>query len=62
MENNSIDRLVTVKDALSLLNLGRTKFYSLVAADKIRLVRFGTRCVRVRQSDLAQLIVSGSEV
>lgn len=59
METNTIDRLVTVKDALALLQLGRTKFYSLVAEDKIRLVRFGKRCVRVRQSDLAQLVANG---
>ena len=59
METNSCDRLVTVKNALALLQLGRTKFYSLVAANKIKLVRFGSRCVRVRQSDLAQIIANG---
>lgn len=53
------DRLLSVKDALASLNIGRTKFYALVADNKIPLVRFGKRCVRVRQSDLVHLIANG---
>lgn len=59
MQNQSTDRLVTVNHSLAILEMGRTKFYSLVAAGKIPLVRFGKRCVRVRQSDLDRLVANG---
>jgi len=53
------DRLETVKSAMATLHIGRTKFYQLVAAGEIPLVRFGKRCVRVRQSDLDRLVANG---
>jgi len=59
MGNNQSDRLNTVNESLERLHIGRTKFYELVADGKIQLVRFGKRCVRVRQSDLEALIANG---
>ncbi|TAL26931.1 MAG: DNA-binding protein [Nitrospirae bacterium] len=49
------DSLMTVKDALEHLKIGRTKFYSLIGEGKIRTVKIGKRTL-LDPLDLKQFV------
>ena len=49
------DSLLTVKEALKHLRIGRTKFYALISEGKIRTVKIGKRTL-LDPEDLKQFI------
>lgn len=53
----STHQLVSVNDAMSVLSIGRTKFYELVAERSISPVKLGRRTL-IRVSDLQGFIAS----
>jgi excisionase family DNA binding protein len=52
--------LLTVADACAALRVGRSTFYEMIAAGKVRPVKIG-RMTRIRASDLAALVASFEE-
>jgi excisionase family DNA binding protein len=51
--------LLTVKEAMGVLRLGRTRFYELVAAGRIDIIKLGQRSTRVKVESLEKLIANG---
>jgi len=51
--------LLTVKEAMAALRVGRTKLYELIHAGQVEVVRFGQRSTRVKASSVEKLLTSG---
>jgi excisionase family DNA binding protein len=51
------DRLLTVSDVASRMQIGRTRIYELLAGGDLPSVRLG-RARRIRESDLAEFIAN----
>lgn len=51
--------LLTVKESLAVLRLGRTRFYELVAEGKIDIIKLGQRSTRVKVESVEKLIANG---
>ena len=54
MENQS--HLLTVKECMASLRIGRTKLYELINAGKLDVVKFGQRSTRVKPESVEKLI------
>ena len=50
----------TVKEALNALSLGRSKFYKMVRAGEIDIVKFGPRGTRVKVASLLRVVEANS--
>lgn len=51
--------LLTVKEAMAILRLGRTRFYELVKAGQIDIIKLGQRSTRVKVESVEKLIANG---
>lgn len=51
--------LLTVKEAMAILRLGRTRFYELVAEGKIQTIKLGQRSTRVKVESIEKLMANG---
>jgi excisionase family DNA binding protein len=51
--------LVTVRETLAVLRIGRTKAYELVNAGALEVVKFGKRSTRVKRSSIEKLMANG---
>lgn len=51
--------LVTVKETLAVLRIGRTKGYELIAAGALESVKFGKRSTRIKRSSIEKLAANG---
>lgn len=51
--------LLTVKETMAALKVGRTKLYELINAGAIEVVKFGRRSTGVKASSLEKLIANG---
>ncbi|QXD16989.1 helix-turn-helix domain-containing protein [Rhodocaloribacter litoris] len=58
---NASDRLLTVREVLDILRIGRTTLHQLRRRGVIEAVHIG-RAVRFRASDIERLIEHGAEV
>ncbi len=52
-------RLLTVKETLAVLRIGRTKAYQLIGEGKLQVVKFGQRTTRVKAESVEYLIANG---
>ena len=52
-------RLLTVKEVMSVLKIGRTKTYELIAAGQLEFIKFGTRTTRVKADSVEKLVANG---
>lgn len=59
MSTETLSRLLTVKEAMAALRVGRTLFYRLVKEGKIEIIRFGNRSTRVRVESVEKLMQHG---
>ena len=50
--------LLTVKEAMAILRLGRTRFYELVKAGQIDIIKLGQRSTRVKVESVEKLIAN----
>lgn len=53
--------LLTVKESMAALRVGRTKLYELINAGQVEVVRFGLRSTRVKASSIEKLLINGIE-
>ena len=51
--------LLTVKETMGVLRLGRTRFYELVKAGQIDIIKLGQRSTRVKIESIEKLIANG---
>lgn len=51
--------LLTVKESMAVLRLGRTRFYELVAEGKIQIIKLGQRSTRVKLESIEKLMANG---
>ena len=51
--------LLTVKETMGVLRLGRTRFYELVKAGQIDIIKLGQRSTRVKVESIEKLIANG---
>lgn len=51
--------LLTVKEAMGVLRLGRTRFYQLVSEGRIEIIRLGERSTRVKMESVEKLMAHG---
>lgn len=61
IENQSrlAGNLLTVKEAMAALRIGRTKIYELISAGQLEVVRFGRRSTRVKSASIENLLQNG---
>lgn len=50
------DALLTIPEVCSILKIGKTKTWELIANGRLQAVRLGTRCTRVHRSSLQALM------
>lgn len=55
----NLSRLLTVKETIDALRVGRTKLYELINTGKLDVVRFGKRSTRVRAESVEKLMQTG---
>ncbi|RME59597.1 MAG: DNA-binding protein [Caldilineae bacterium] len=60
-KTNAADRLLTVREVIDILRIGRTTLHKLRRLGVIEAVQIG-RAVRFRASDIERLIERGAEV
>ena len=53
-------RLYTAKEACAKLAISRTTLYELVKANRLRIVKVGTRQFRVPSSEIERFMAEGS--
>lgn len=53
------DKLLTVEESMSALQVGRTKLYELINGGHLKVVKFGKRTTRVHASSIEKLIANG---
>ncbi len=53
------NRLLTIRETMAVLKVGRTKAYGLIGAGVLQVVHFGKRTVRVRAESVERLITNG---
>jgi len=59
MSTENLSRLLTVKETIDALRVGRTKLYELINTGKLEVVRFGKRSTRVRVESVEKLMQNG---
>ena len=55
--NSQSELLLTVEVAIERLSISRSKFYSLVASNKLAIVKIG-RSTRIRESELTRFVTT----
>lgn len=53
------DELLTVQEVALMLKVNKDWVYDAIASGRLNSVRLGARCLRVRASDLNQMIEEG---
>lgn len=59
MKDQDYSRLVTVKEAMAMLRVGRTKLYELVNSGELTVVKFGRRSTRIKTESIDRLVANG---
>ena len=59
MESKGRDHLVKPAQAWDRLQVSPRKFWDLVSTGKLKTVKLGKRCTRIRESDLQRLVEKG---
>lgn len=52
-------RLLTVKETMVILRIGRTKTYEMISAGHLEVLKFGRRTIRVKADSIEKLIANG---
>jgi excisionase family DNA binding protein len=53
--------LLTIKETINALRCGRTKYYELVAAGDLEIIRLGPKSIRVKLASVEKLLAQGVE-
>jgi excisionase family DNA binding protein len=54
--------LLTVKEVMAVLKIGRTKTYELIAAGQLEFIKFGARTTRIKADSVEKLLTHGIAV